>query len=139
MDPQEIAHGAVNGCWALEEISRRIKATFRTDDLIIAEYFFDLDGSPPVGTSGDLVERAKAAFDKFTRNKASFPLVNGGVWVRFDTRTKSIARNPKANAERGSSRVRVNWAHTPLMRASPVEAQHWGYRPKAAQFTLWPF
>jgi hypothetical protein len=69
----------------VEEINMRIKATFRTDDLIIAEYFFDVDGSPPAGTSGDLAERAKAAFDEFTRNKASFPLVNGGVWVRFDT------------------------------------------------------
>jgi hypothetical protein len=69
----------------VEEINMRIKATFRTDDLIVAEYFFDVDGSPPVGTSGDLAERAKAAFDEFTRNKASLPLVNGGVWVRFDT------------------------------------------------------
>lgn len=63
----------------------RIKATFRTDDQIIAEYFFEVNGSSLAGTSGDLAERAKAAFDEFAKDKASFPLVNGGVWVRFDT------------------------------------------------------
>jgi hypothetical protein len=63
----------------------RIKATFRTDTEIVAEYFFEVDGSQQAGTSGDLAERAKTAFDEFTRNKTAFPLVNGGVWVRFDT------------------------------------------------------
>jgi hypothetical protein len=44
----------------------KVNAQFRTEDLIIAEYFFDVEGAPPVGTSGDLAERAKAAFDEFT-------------------------------------------------------------------------
>jgi hypothetical protein len=71
--------GAVYKCLVVKEINMKIKATFRTDDLIVAEYFFDVDGAPPVGTSGDLAERAKAAFDEFTRNEASFPLVSGGA------------------------------------------------------------
>jgi hypothetical protein len=63
----------------------KIKATFRTDAEIVAEYFFEVNGGPQAGTSGDLAERAKTAFDEFARTKTAFPLVNGGVWVRFDT------------------------------------------------------
>ena len=63
----------------------RIKATFRTDAGIVAEYFFEVEGSQQAGTSGDLAKRAKTAFDEFARDMAAFPLVNGGVWVRFDT------------------------------------------------------
>jgi hypothetical protein len=63
----------------------RTNATFRTETEIVAEYFFEVNGSHQAGTSGDLAERAKTAFDEFARNKAAFPFVNGGVWVRFDT------------------------------------------------------
>jgi hypothetical protein len=76
----------------------RIKATFRTDEHIVAEYFFDVNGSPPAGTSGDLAERAKTAFDKFARNKTAIPLVNG------ESGSDSILRSePNASRPRDAS------------------------------------
>lgn len=63
----------------------KIKATFKTDHETVAEYFFEVKENPKSGTSGELAERAKAAFDEFAKKNSAFSLVNGGVWIKFDT------------------------------------------------------
>lgn len=64
----------------------KIRATFRTDRQgDVAEYFFEVESNPKPGTSGDLAMKAKAALDEFARKNSAFPLVNGGVWIKFDT------------------------------------------------------
>jgi len=63
----------------------RIKATFATDNEIVNELFFEVSVNPKAGTPGDLAERAKVVFDEFARKHSAFPLVNGGVWIKFDT------------------------------------------------------
>jgi NAD(P)-dependent dehydrogenase (short-subunit alcohol dehydrogenase family) len=50
---------------------------------VVAEITFECD-NPKAGTSGDLAERAKRAFDEFARKHTMYPLVNGEVWVKFD-------------------------------------------------------
>jgi hypothetical protein len=63
----------------------KLKAIFKHNDQVVAEYPFDVKGNPKSGTSGDLAERAMVPFDEFARKNSAFPLVDGDVWIKFET------------------------------------------------------
>jgi hypothetical protein len=73
----------------------KVKAIFKHNNQIVAEYPFEVKDDPKPGTSGDLAERAREAFDQFAAWNPDIPLVNGDVWINFETANNRIER-PKA-------------------------------------------
>ncbi len=63
----------------------RLKAIFKHNNQVVGEYPFEVSGPPLAGTSGDLAEKAKTAVDEFARKHSVFPLVNGDVWIKFES------------------------------------------------------
>jgi hypothetical protein len=63
----------------------RLKAIFKHRGQIVAEFPFDVSGNPRAASSGDLADGAKKAFEEFARRNSAFSLVNGDVWIKFET------------------------------------------------------